>query len=83
MIRDIVNWYHYFERSCHKPQDKMPPNITKPMEVLLESSVVPEVVKEGKADAVVDILRSYNKLPYVNKEALVRHITIGFVGAFS
>lgn len=71
MIRDVINWYQGFERSCRKGQEVVLTNITKPLEALLEASVIPTMVKEGKAEAIMDTLRTYSQLSYVDKEALV------------
>ncbi|KAK8725976.1 hypothetical protein OTU49_010584, partial [Cherax quadricarinatus] len=35
------------------------------------TSIIPKLVEEGKADLIIDTLRTYNLLPYVDKEALV------------
>lgn len=78
MIRDVINWYQGFERSCRKNQQVVLTNITKPLEALLEASVIPTMVKEGKAEAIMDTLRTYSQLSYVDKEALVRHLASGF-----
>ena len=72
IIRDVVNWYQGFERSQHKGQGMQLPKTTDPIEMLLDSSVIPKLVEEGKADTIIDTLRSYNQLSCVDKEALVR-----------
>ncbi|KAK8383893.1 hypothetical protein O3P69_015974 [Scylla paramamosain] len=71
IIRDVVNWYQGFERSQHKGQGMQLPKTTDPIEMLLDSSVIPKLVEEGKADTIIDTLRSYNQLSCVDKEALV------------
>lgn len=72
IIRDVVSWYQGFERCHHKGQGLQYPKTTKPIEVLLDSSVIPKLVEEGKAETIIDTLRSYNQLSCVDKEALVR-----------
>ena len=72
IIRDVVSWYHGYERCHHKEKGGNFPDITKPIEVLMETSVIPKLVEEGKADTIIDTLRTYSHLSCVDKEALVR-----------
>lgn len=89
MLRHLVEWYQCSERQSHKkasrPTEEVssesaaPPSgqkgTTNPCEILIRcTSVIPKLVEEGKADAIVDTLRAYNQLPYVDKEALVRNL---------
>ncbi|KAG0718440.1 hypothetical protein GWK47_007672 [Chionoecetes opilio] len=71
IIRDILEWYQTYERCHHKGQGEEVPTITEPIDVLLDSSMIPKLVEEGKAESIIDTLRSYSQLACVDKEALV------------
>lgn len=78
LVRFLVDWYQRNEREIHSNQrpppagDKVNRLTINPSEYLLNStSIIPKLVSEGKADVIIDTLRAYNQLPYVDKEAVV------------
>ncbi|KAK7082987.1 hypothetical protein SK128_010215 [Halocaridina rubra] len=79
LVRFLVDWYQRNEREHHSNQrppstgDRTPKlSAACPTECLLNSTaIIPKLISEGKADIIIDTLRAYGQLPYVDKEALV------------
>ncbi|XP_042227144.1 60 kDa SS-A/Ro ribonucleoprotein-like [Homarus americanus] len=84
LVRHLVDWFQRSERQRHSksnstPQSPPPDDDSKsrlrasnPGDTLINcTSVIPKLVEEGKAEVILDTLRAYNQLPYVDKEALV------------
>ncbi|XP_068217190.1 RNA-binding protein Ro60-like [Palaemon carinicauda] len=78
LVRFLVDWYQRNEREVHcntvppPPAERFPKMSFSPSESLLNStSIIPKLVSEGKADIIIDTLRAYSQLPYVDKEAVV------------
>lgn len=81
-----MDWFQFREHQLHKRQEQQqhqqsdssqpyPESTLKavsPVETLLASTaVIPRLVELGKTDEIIDILRTYSQLPYVDKEVLV------------
>lgn len=83
LVRHLVDWYQRNERENRNnpaltetaPEDESARiRTSNPCDSLIYSTaVIPKLVSEGKADIIIDTLRSYSQLPYVDKEALVRY----------
>lgn len=83
-MRQLVDWFQRDERERHsKLHPAQPPSaedgsgprlrVADPCDSLIScTSVIPKLAEEGKAEVIMDTLRAYNQLPYVDKEALVR-----------
>ncbi|XP_042863966.1 uncharacterized protein LOC122248177 [Penaeus japonicus] len=86
LVRHLVDWYQRNERENRNnpaltdalPDDESARIRTcNPCDSLIYSTaVIPKLVSEGKADIIIDTLRSYSQLPYVDKEALVMCLAV-------
>ena len=81
LVRFLVDWYQRNERETHSsmvpppPPEGLPKFCISPSESLINSTaIIPKLVSEGKADIIIDTLRAYSQLPYVDKEAVVSKI---------
>ncbi|KAK3881071.1 hypothetical protein Pcinc_014468 [Petrolisthes cinctipes] len=84
LARHLVDWFQFGEHQLYKKQQQQQqsdssqhiPDTTlktaSPVDILLASTaVIPRLVEQGKADEILDTLRTYSQLPYVDKEVLV------------
>ncbi|XP_069157260.1 RNA-binding protein RO60 [Procambarus clarkii] len=83
LVRHLVDWFLRNEREHHSKlnlpesppgEDGSKPRLraTNPGDTLINcTSIIPKLVEEGKAEVIIDTLRAYSQLPYVDKEALV------------
>ncbi|XP_071541187.1 RNA-binding protein RO60-like isoform X2 [Panulirus ornatus] len=83
LVRQLVDWFQRDERERHSKLHPVQPPSNEdgsgprlrdagPCDSLIScTSVIPKLVEEGKAEVVMDTLRAYSQLPYVDKEALV------------
>lgn len=86
LVRHLVDWYQRNERENRNnpaltetaPEDESARiRTSNPCDSLIYSTaVIPKLVSEGKADIIIDTLRSYSQLPYVDKEALVMCLAV-------